>query len=299
MNMQTQSVSFFSNPVLARFPVIRLAFLGLILMELHKSGQSYRSPRGAFKRAQEKRVPQKTTQNTQPETVSLFAWWKTFFQTLALNLLIVATFGGLLLWQGPNIFYRLFPKTAEEPMAQAEELRGNFDLNVLGEEVTKRKIIPSQRSYKPAYNENLPEGDWLVIPRIGVRSVMQNMEDSEAALSTGIWWVPDFGGPGDRSKPMILAGHRYGFDWWWKDDYWRYHSFYLLPDLEPGDRVEVISGKRKWVYEIYGGEEGSEITDYQADLILYTCKHLESPVRIFRYAKLLEIQEESALGELN
>jgi sortase (surface protein transpeptidase) len=218
-----------------------------------------------------------------------------------LNLLIVLSFSGFAFWQGPKLVYTLFPQLGAEKLVQANEVSGDFtlNLNLLDEEATKRKVLPSKRSYMPPYNANLPEGDWLVIPRIGVRSQLQQTENFEEALETGLWWVPDFGKPGDRSKPMIIAGHRYGFDWWWKDDYWKYHSFYNLPDLEPGDRIEIISNQRKWVYEIYGGEEGKEITDYQSDLILYTCKHIDSPVRIFRYAKLVEVEGETSLGVLN
>lgn len=219
------------------------------------------------------------------------------FLKIFLNFLIIASFGAFIFWQGPKLVYTLFP----QEVAQAEEVKGDFtlNLNLLDEEATKRKILPSKRSYKPVFNANLPEGNWLVIPRIGVRSQLQQTENFEDALETGLWWVPDFGKAGDRNKPMIVAGHRYGFDWWWKDDYWRYHSFYSLPELEVGDRVEVISGQRKWVYEIYGGEEGEQITDYEGDLILYTCKHLDSPVRIFRYAKIVEVEQGSALGILN
>jgi len=239
---------------------------------------------------------QKKTHSKQPKA----SFFREVLKNL-LNLLIILSFGGLLFWQGPKLLHTIFPKQETGQVAQAEELKGNFEieLNLLDEAATKRKVLPSQRSYKPAYNPDLPEGDWLVIPRIGVRSELSQNENYEEALQVGLWWVPDFGKAGDRSKPMIVAGHRYGFDWWWEDDYWKYHSFYSLPDLEPGDRVEVISGQRKWVYEIYAGEEGEQITDYQADLILYTCKHLDSPIRIFRYAKIVEVKENSALGILS
>jgi hypothetical protein len=87
---------------------------------------------------------------------------------------------------------------------------------------------------------------------------------------------------------MILAAHRFGWEWWWQSDYWKYNSFYLLPDTEPGDIVEIIDDQRKWTYEIYGGGEGDSILDYDADMILYTCKFLNSPVRHFRYARLVD-----------
>lgn len=301
------------NPVFSRFPAIRLAFLGMLLLSLeenkalekHKKLKNSKKQNSRAKNSKKKLNKFSKKQHytkTQPIL-------RNFFKGV-LNLIIAISFGGLLFWQGPKAFFTIFPEfgsnsfyVTEETVktAQAEEIKGDFslNLNLLDEEVTHRKILPSKKSYKPPYNPNLPEGDWLIIPRIGVRSSLQQTENYEDALSTGIWWAPDFGKPGDRSKPMIVAGHRYGFDWWWEDDYWKYHSFYLLPDLEPGDRVEVIADHRKWVYEVYAGEEGSQINDYQADLILYTCKHLDSPVRIFRYAKLVEISEESALGVLS
>jgi len=155
------------------------------------------------------------------------------------------------------------------------------------ETVVERQQPPEP--FRPAFNENLPEGAWIHIPRIGVYSQLLATENPDEALDVGVWMVPDFGRPGDGELPIIVAAHRYGWDWWWQSDYWRYNSFYLLTETEPGDRVEVMYDQRKWVYEIYAVEEGTLISDYDADLILYTCKHLRSPIRYFRYAKLLEI----------
>jgi hypothetical protein len=140
----------------------------------------------------------------------------------------------------------------------------------------------------PVQNPDLPTGSWLSIPRIGVYSEMHATLDENEALDKGVWLVPDFGRPGDTTQPIIVAAHRYGWDWWWKSDYWKYNSFFLLTETEPGDRVEIIYDQRKWVYEIYAGEEGELISDYDADLILYTCKYLNSPIRYFRYAKLVK-----------
>lgn len=153
---------------------------------------------------------------------------------------------------------------------------------------SKAKTEPVVQHYLPPTDPTLPDGDWLVIPRIGVRTKLQKTATANEALETGVWWVPDFGNPGYDNLPMILAGHRFGWKWWWRDEYWKYNSFYLLPDTEPGDRVEIISDHRKWIYEIYAGTEGDEITDYSADLILYTCKYLTSPIRFFRYARIID-----------
>jgi sortase (surface protein transpeptidase) len=184
---------------------------------------------------------------------------------------------------GPALYYHFFPSDPV-PLKSTEDgtpLGGRFDQ---GRQQTVRQVN------LPAYDETLPDGTWLIIPRIGVRTEILEGETSDEALSKGVWRVPDFGEPGDTTKPIILAAHRYGYLSWWQknSEYWRYHSFYLLPNLEPGDLVEVISQKRKYLYEIYAGEEGTEISDYNADMILYTCKFLNADTRFFRYARLVD-----------
>lgn len=182
----------------------------------------------------------------------------------------------------PSIYYALFPADVVEVQASdvGTAFGGNYETGSV-EAKQEEKYIPPQ-------DETLPKGDWIVIPRIGVRSELQPTQNPEEALATGMWLVPDFGRAGDTETPMIVAAHRFGWEWWWQSDYWKYNSFYNLPTTEPGDRVEIISDQRKWVYEIYAGEEGEEISDYEADLILYTCKFLKSPLRHFRYARLID-----------
>lgn len=195
---------------------------------------------------------------------------------LLLNLVIAVAIlvGGALVL--PEAYYRFFPADTAPVVnleAQAE---------------TQTNTIPVEEKYIPPQDETLPEGSWLVIPRIGVRTPLRETENPDEALNQGIWQAPGYGEPGDTDQPMIVAGHRFGWQWWWQSDYWKYNSFYLLPQLEPGDRVEVIADQRKWVYEIYAVEEGEDISDYNADMILYTCKFLNSPVRFFKYAKLID-----------
>jgi len=214
----------------------------------------------------------------------------TFVMTISLSFSVF--------YWAPSVYYEVFPVERvaqatdqnETPMGGEFSPRnqavkeGESDKNEAEEEAQEKKLI---ERYIPEKSDNLPDGDWLVISRIGVNSQLQKTESEKEALDKGLWWVPDFGEPGDLQEPMIVAGHRYGWDWWWRNEYWRYHSFNKLPELEPGDLVTVISDQRQWTYEIYAGEEGERISDYQADLILYTCKFLKSPVRIFRYARLI------------
>jgi hypothetical protein len=62
-------------------------------------------------------------------------------------------------------------------------------------------------------------------------------------------------------------------------------SFFSLPKTRVGDKIDIIWGQRKYEYEIYKAETKTQISDYDADLILYTCLLYNSPDRIFRYAR--------------
>lgn len=158
---------------------------------------------------------------------------------------------------------------------------------VLGSQDTGAEV---EEEYQPPIDKSLPLEPQIKIPAIKVDSRIYeaSLDNYEEALKQGVWRVTDFGTPYTRSKPTILVAHRYGY-LAWSNLFRRKSSFYNLPKLQAGDTVEIIWGQRKYVYEVYGGEEGDEITDYTADLILYTCESLTSPVRIFRYARLLEI----------
>lgn len=217
---------------------------------------------------------------------------------LALSLVLVVCLVAASTLVIPSVYYALFPADVIEVTApeNGTAFGGSFEKEQSAE--VQPEAQPEEPKYVPPQDMTLPDGDWLVIPRIGVRSVLQPTADPEDALNTGLWWVPDFGKAGDTQLPMIVAAHRYGWQWWWKTDYWRYHSFYKLPETQPGDRIEVISDHRKWIYEIYAGEEGEEITDYDADLILYTCKFLKSPIRHFRYARLIDPTKDTQVGAI-
>ncbi len=239
-----------------------------------------------------------------------------------LNCILAVTIVVTFTWFGPSWWYslttsltRLMTPTAVAPAHSSEQKWPNYfqrfnnwvgALTVTpiagqsGQSVVEPQPTqgiptptPAQPPYEPPYSPDLPDGNWLAIPRIGTRSELHQGPDSATELQKGLWEVPDFGKAGSRDMPMIVAGHRYGWDWWWKTDYWKYHSFYLLPNLEVGDQIEVISDHRKWIYQVYAGEEGTEITDYSADLILYTCKDLSSPIRFFKYAKLVDPTKDS------
>lgn len=181
----------------------------------------------------------------------------------------------------PMVWYRLAPNTSfalenilTRPVTSFED-----SLIAAGE-----KVI-----YQPPQDPNLPTENRLIIPNIGIDTAIleEPVERHEEAFRKGVWRVPDFGTSYERQLPMILSAHRFGY-LEWSNQYRKQNSFFNLPKLEPGDQIEVIWDQRRYVYEIYDEEEGKEISRYTADLILYTCKFLESDIRIFRYARLVQ-----------
>lgn len=144
-------------------------------------------------------------------------------------------------------------------------------------------------NYEPAFDPTLSKTNNLSIPSIGVKTPLQEAtyENYEDALRRGVWRVSDFGAPGE-AKPVILAAHRYGY-LAWTNQFRRENSFFNLPKLKVGDLVTIVWHQRKYTYEIYAEEKGKQISDYSANLILYTCVTLTGEERIFKYARLLEI----------
>lgn len=150
--------------------------------------------------------------------------------------------------------------------------------------------LPVEPTGLPEKNVSLPEGHYLTIPKIGVDTVIWDGEYSEyeKLLRHGVWRVPDFSKPDEvgEGKPTILVAHRFGYlDW--TQEYREQNSFFNLPELKPGDEIEVMWDQRRYKYRVERVEEGREISDYGVDLILYTCKFYVSPVRIFVYAELV------------
>ncbi|EKE04830.1 MAG: hypothetical protein ACD_19C00431G0007 [uncultured bacterium] len=183
----------------------------------------------------------------------------------------------------PSIWYSMSSKVEDFSKAILETVSGKDKIDNQSPTVQ----IPD---WQPAFDSKLSRDTHLTIAQIGVdtkinETAYQNYED---ALKLGVWRVPDFGTPVDRNKPMILAAHRFGY-LAWTNIYRRKNSFFNLPRLKIGDLVEITYKQRRYVYEIYDESRGEEITDYTANLILYTCETLNSNIRIFKYARLLQI----------
>jgi sortase (surface protein transpeptidase) len=191
---------------------------------------------------------------------------------------------GIFLWLGvvvsisvpiaPYIWYRISPGAV---YAQAD---------VVGARVAEKIEVKQQARKLPQVDESLPKENGLIIPKIDVRTTIWEGDNYQEILQKGVWRVGDFGTPEASGIPMILAAHRFGYVWW-TPTYRTLNSFYNLPSLEIGDKVNVIWNQRKYEYVIYKAEDGERITDYEADLVLYTCRLFNSPVRVFRYARMI------------
>ncbi|MBU1070952.1 hypothetical protein KKG65_00895 [Patescibacteria group bacterium] len=190
----------------------------------------------------------------------------------------------------PHIYYRLSPQTSQS-LAQGisntvsekgqtltgaataagplgQEAEGGSDLNNL-----------------PPVDPSLPKENGLIIKTIGVRGKIHQGKNWQEILKNGIWQVPGFGTPEDNSQPIILAAHRWGYLNW--TNQFRYlNSFYNLPKLNIENKITINWNQRQYIYKVYQEEINEEITDYSADLILYTCQLWNSPIRIIKYANL-------------
>ena len=176
------------------------------------------------------------------------------------------------------VYYTLRPATSAKLAKTLSEVKREPAQVVRAEESVENDGLPQ-------IDVSLPDGHYLNIPSIGVDSVIWEAPTAEyeKALKRGVWRVPEMAEP-DSGRPVILAAHRFGY-LEWDNDYRTKNSFMNLPKLAAGDELEILWDKRHYKYKVERIEEGREISSYESDLILYTCKFLVSPIRIFVYAK--------------
>ena len=159
-------------------------------------------------------------------------------------------------------------------------------------ELTKLSVYSNAQkpTTTPAFDPKLSVINHLSIASIGVDTDIQEatLDNYEEALKKGVWRVSDFGAPNETGTPVILAAHRFGY-LAWTNLFRHKNSFFNLPKVKTGDTVSIIWRQRKYTYEVYAVGKGTEITDYSADLILYTCENLAGPEREFVYGRLIPV----------
>lgn len=192
----------------------------------------------------------------------------------------------------PYLYYRLSPQTST---TLASTIASTIPAK--GKNGTNKQDLPSDiRDLRseisfPDVDPSLPIENGLIIDKIGVRGTIHEGDDWETILKQGIWRVPNFGTPTDdchlkseNCQPIIFAAHRWGY-LEWSSSFRKLNSFYNLPSLKTGDAITIVWDQRPFTYTVYATETGTKITDYDADLVLYTCQLWNSPVRFFVYAK--------------
>lgn len=224
------------------------------------------------------------TAETYSKKYTFRRYFLSFYMWLGICYCLIATII-LLLTLYPEILYKLnrIPTAKQE----LELLSDNTIFN--SEEALKQEEVEKQEPEDnlPPLDPTLGTTNRVIIPSVGIDSPISQGEDYEEGLKKGAWLVSGYGKPGEEGPPIILAGHRYGYEFYTNRERTKKIMFYLLPDTQVGDRVEIIWEQRKYVYEIYKLEENTNVTDYNADLILYTCKDMTGTQRVFRYANLV------------
>jgi sortase (surface protein transpeptidase) len=192
-------------------------------------------------------------------------------------LLIFFAFAVLSVSFYPNIWYSLRKEASDDDSTSISKVVE--DIKPVVEESQVPEEIPL-----PPFDESLPTKNMIKISSIGVDSEIIQNSDPYKGLLKGTWIVPDFGIPPQNDLPIIIAAHRFGYTSW-SSEFRHTRSFYNLPKTKVGDRVQIIWEQRLYEYEIYKAEDNTQITDYNHDLILYTCRMYNSPIRVFRYLK--------------
>ena len=134
----------------------------------------------------------------------------------------------------------------------------------------------------PDINTKLSKENMIKINSITLNSEIIESKSADIGLEKGIWRVYNFGTPEDN-KPIILAAHRYGLVGMIYKELHN-NSFYNLPKAKVGDKIYITWNQREYIFEIVDSTESTKISSYNYDLILYTCKSYNTPIRIFKYA---------------
>ena len=206
----------------------------------------------------------------------------TNFYLITGYIFIIAAFGLLLIPYTPYVYYSL--------NANATDVEAKSIINPLSEkDHSNLSLLPANPAEpkvleNPPLDVNLPTENILSIPSIGVYGRINDGENAEKVHETGIWRASGYGNPENDGAPIILAAHRFG-DIRWSNDFRNLNSFYKLPDTQVGDKIIIIWNQRQYEYKIVEAFDSAYIDDYSEDLILYTCRMIDSDVRVFRYAK--------------
>ncbi|MBU0707077.1 sortase [Patescibacteria group bacterium] len=161
-----------------------------------------------------------------------------------------------------------------------------YELGLIGD---KNETIVSLVPQEPGrrIDENAPDINTLVIPKIGVEMPIVEGED-ESALDDGAWRIPHTSEP-DLGGNTVVSGHRFKFLPPSSE------TFYLLDKMEIGDQFTIYWEKIRYDYEIFETKvvepTAVEIQDNTEDsrVTIFTCTPLFSTAqRLVVIGTLLE-----------
>lgn len=137
-------------------------------------------------------------------------------------------------------------------------------------------------------NEAITYGYRVKMPSHGLDTLIYECATPECGLlKNAAWRIPEFGTPEDEGNITVLAAHRWGPDNFSTEKRIK-ELFYSFDKVKEGDLIEIEWNSKIYKYQVSFKEENTVITRDEDDLILFTCKYYDSPVRIVVYAKLIK-----------
>ncbi len=176
----------------------------------------------------------------------------------------------------PQVWYRINPNAVQDEVRALTrdpfaETFGNIDL------------LPKVYAEAPQKDESLPSQNTVRISKIGVETEILEGTNEEAILEKGVWRMPSYGSPKNNDTPIILAAHRWG-PTNISAEYRNKNMFINLPQLSPGDKIEIVWDQQLYTYEVKKAEINNYVSQL-SDLILITCQYYDSPERVIVYAE--------------
>ena len=191
-------------------------------------------------------------------------------------ILMIIPVGYIFAINTPQVWYRINPNAVEDEVTALTK-------DPFAENFGSIDLISQVFAEAPAKDASLSTTNSLKINRIGVDTTVIEDTDEHRALNKGVWRLPQYGTPLDNDKPIMLAAHRWG-PTGITTDYRNKNMFINVPDLRPGDEIEIVWDQRKYTYRVTDVKTEETVTQL-SDLILITCKFYNHPDRIMVYAE--------------
>ncbi len=129
----------------------------------------------------------------------------------------------------PELKYRFFMQNASQALSQETVVEKNNEPSPV---VASSSLAVAKR-----------EGNFLVIPKIGVDIPIVDSANGDWALARGAWRMPETSTP-DKGSNMAVAGHR--FKYLPPNNL----TFYLLDKLVKGDQMTVFWQGKDYIYQV-------------------------------------------------